>query len=270
MQRKGLMVVMLLGWLFGPPSMVQKASEAYHARQYPEALKGYLGAIDQYPGQEPALNFNIAQSWVGIDSLAKAMTYFGKVTNASQQSPQFASWAWNNLGCIFASDKNPQMTPQPQGGMPMGAPQMGAQPAGPSGASQQDQMAAMEQALKAFKDALKLDNDNDIARYNYELLKRRIQQQQQNQNQDQQQQDQQQEQQEQQDQQNTPDQQNDAPQPQENKGNQQQGQGGDPQQMSAAEAERLLEAMNANEKKFLQQLEKGRKRRTYNEDGPDW
>ena len=40
--------------------------------------------------------------------------------------------------------------------------------------------------------------------------------------------------------------------------------------MSGEEAKRLLDAMNSNEKKFLQQLEKGKKHRTYNNDGPDW
>jgi hypothetical protein len=279
--RKGLLMIMVLGWLFGPPSIVEKATEAYNGKHYAEAAAGFGTAHDLYPGQHPALNFNTGQCWMYLDSVNKAKVWYGKVTNASKESPQMASWAWNNLGCIFGSDKAQAGAPagapgimpgQAPGGMPMGAmPGMGQQAQGG------DPKAGLEQALQAFKDALKLDHDNELARYNYELIKRKLQQQQQQQQQNQdQQQDQQDQKQDQQDQkqQQGQDQQKDQPQNQENKGNQgnpqQQGEGGEPQQMSAAEAERLLEAMNSNEKKFLQQIEKGKKHRTYNEDGPDW
>jgi hypothetical protein len=273
--RKGLLMIMFLGWLFGPPSAVQKATEAYNSQKYVEAVTGFSSAHDSYLGQHPALNYNTAQGWLHLDSIAQAMTWYGKVTNASKESTQIGSWAWNNLGCIFASDKQgpaptggsiPAQGQQAQAGMPM-------QPQG-GGA---DPMARLEQSLQAFRDALKLDHDNEIARYNYELIKHKIQQlkdqQQQNQDQNQDQQEQEQDQKkEDQNQQKQQDQQNDSQQPKENKGNQGQkpGEGENPQQMSAAEAQRLLDAMNANEKKFIQQIEKGKKHRTYNEDGPDW
>lgn len=268
--RKGLLVIMFLGWLFGPPSAVQNAAESYKAQKYAEAVAAFSTAHDNYPRQHAALNFNTAQCWLHLDSLAQATSWYGKVTNASQQAPQMGSWAWNNLGCIFASAQ-PAAGPMggPQGAMPAQGAPMGAQQ---GGANPMDQLA---QALQAFKDALKLDHDNEFARYNYELIKRKMQQQQQQQDQQQDQQDQQQDEQqkkENQDQQKGKDQQQESPQNQENKGNQgQQKPGeGEAQQMSPEEAKRLLDAMNANEKKFLQQIEKGKKHRTYNEDGPDW
>jgi tetratricopeptide (TPR) repeat protein len=274
--RKGVLLIMVFGWLFGPPSSVQKATEAYGAAQYAEALAGFNVAQESYPTQLSALSFNVGQCWFRMDSIAKAQQWYGKVTNTGKESPQMASWAWNNLGCIFASAQ-PQGAPGQMPGMMPGQAQAGM-PMGMQGppAQQGGQMGQLEQALQAFKDALKLDHDNELARYNYELIKHKIQQQQQqqnqDQNQDQQQQDQQQQDQQDQQQQKGQDQKQDQPQNQENKGNpnQQQGEGGEPQQMSAAEAERLLEAMNANEKKFLQQIEKGKKHRTYNDDGPDW
>jgi hypothetical protein len=271
--RKGLLAIMFLGWLFGPPSIVQKATEAYNAQKYAEAAAGFTTEFENYPTQHSALNFNIAQSWFKLDSIAKATTFYGKVTNVAKESPQMGSWAWNNLGCIFSNA-------QPgAGGMPgqMSAQMPGQAQAGGPNPQQQDAAPAspLEQALQAFKDALKLDHDNELARFNYELIKRKIQQQQQ-QNQDQnedqkedQKQDQKQD--DQKDQQNQPKNQQNQPKNQENKADQKKpGEGENPQEMSAAEAERLLEAMNSNEKKFLQQLEKGKKLRTYNEDGPDW
>jgi tetratricopeptide (TPR) repeat protein len=262
--RKGLLVIMFLGWLFGPPSAVQEASKAYEAQQYAKAVAGFSTAHDAYPRQHPQLNFNTAQAWLRLDSVAQATSWYGKVTNASQQAPQLGSWAWNNLGCIYAA---PPASSNPAAGQ--GMPMMGGQMPGQGGA---DPKAQLEQALQAFKDALKLDPDNEIARYNYELIKHKIRQQQQQQQQDQQQEQEQEEEQQKdkQDQQPQKDQQKDSPQNQENKGNQGQGEGENAAQMSEVEAQRLLDAMNANEKKFLQQIEKGKKHRTYNEDGPDW
>lgn len=290
--RKGTwMVVLVLGWLFGPPSNVQKASEAYQAKRFKEAVALFAGEMPNYPGQQSGLNFNQAQCWMLMDSNSRAMSLFGNCTQSYAENRQVASWSWNQIGTLFASGKGPKAQ-QPTGSQPGAAnpgmqpgmdPMMGANPGmspmmgGAPAAGQQQTMVSREElqmALQAFKDALKLDHDNEVARYNYELVKRKLQQQDQNQNQDQnqdqqQQQEQQQQQQQQQDQQNKP-----KPQPQENKGNQQQqqqqGEGKDPMEMSMEEAERILAAMNSNEKKFLQQLERGKKHKTYNDDGPNW
>lgn len=280
MRRGIILVVMVLGWLFGPPSNVQHAKEAYAAKKYKEAGALYNAEIENYKGQEPQLNFNIGQCWMMQDSIQRAMVAFGRVTNSEKQNPQMASWAWNQVGAIFASGKDQSATPDPNNpgaqpgaaNMPMG--QMLGQ--GQPQQGQQVSREKLEQALQAFKDAVKADNDNDIARYNYELIKRKLQQQDQNQQQDQQQ-DQQQQDQQKQDQQKQDQQQQQQQQPEnkENKGqqgqqDQQQGEKKDGEQMSQEEAERILAAMNANEKKFLQQIEKHKKHRTYNHDGPDW
>lgn len=282
--RKGtLMVVLFLGWLFGPPSNVQKAGEAYQAKRYKEAVGLYAGEMENYLGQQIRLNFNQAQCWMRLDSNAKALNLFSNCTQAYAESRQVASWSWNQIGTLLAMGKAPKAPQQPGGAQPGAAnPAPGMQPGmnpmmgmDPNAAQQTAAVSRedLELALNSFKEALKLDHDNEPARYNYELIKRKLQQQDQNQNQNQenqqQQQQQNQQQQQQQNQQNKP-----KPQPQENQGNQQQqqqqGEGKDPMEMSMEEAERILSAMNSNEKKFLQQLERGKKHKTYNDDGPNW
>jgi Ca-activated chloride channel homolog len=263
--RKGILsMVLIFGWLFGPPSDVQNAKEAFLAKKYSEAATLYTSVLEQYASQHPSINFNIGQSWLFQDSTTKATAWFGRVTNGSQQDPQMASWAWNQIGTVFATKEgqpgasSQQFSPGSQPGNAMAVPGMQGKGGEQAGSS-------LDQALQAFKDALKLDHDNDIARYNYELIKRKIQQQQQQQQQQEQQQEEKKE--EQQEKKPKPDQ-NKAPK-KENQGGQQ-GEPQDTEQMSPQEAERILEAMNSNEKKFLQQLEKRKKHRTYNNDGPDW
>lgn len=281
--RKGLLLIFFMGWLFGPPSKVQVAYDNYKAGKYLDAAKTYASETPNYPDQAPAMNFNTGQGYFFADSLQLAMTQFGKVCNMSTQDPELGSIAWNNVGILHLvslEQAQKQAQQAQQQGMQAGTMQ-GAQPSAPN---QEEMKAKMMIALQAFKDALKLDHNNDIARYNYELLMRRIkqqeQQQQQQQDQQQEQQDQQQEQQENQEQ-NKPDQgqdqENDSQPKEEKNANQdpnKQGQGegqGKESQMSGEEAQRLLEAMNSNEKKFLQQLEKGKKRKVYSEkDGHDW
>ncbi|MFN8393556.1 MAG: hypothetical protein U0176_02660 [Bacteroidia bacterium] len=286
--RKGtLMVVMFLGWLFGPPSNVQKAGEAYQAKRFQEAASLYAGEMENYLGQQVSLNFNQAQCWMRLDSNTKALNLFSNCTQSYAESRQVASWSWNQVGTMLAMGKAPKPQQQPGGAQPGAAnPGMapGMQPGmnpmagmNPGGAQQPPQVSRedLELALNSFKEALKLDHANEIARYNYELIKRKLEQQDQNQNQNQDQQQQQQQQQQQDQQQQNQNQQNKPkPQPQENQGNQQQqqqqGEGKDPMEMSMEEAERILSAMNSNEKKFLQQLERGKKHKTYNDDGPNW
>lgn len=270
--RKGIaLMIMMFGWLFGPPSAVEEAKKAYEAKRYTVAIPLYEGAFEAYQGQHATLNFNIAQCWLMQDSGQKAISWYGKVTNAHAENPQMASWAWNQIGTTFATGKDQpsqgqqQMNPGSQPGA-AGSPSMPFGAGQGAGQGQTVSREKLEQALVAFKDALKLDNDNDIARYNYELIKRKLQQQDQNQD-NQQNQDQQQQDQEKQQQDNQP-KQKPQPQNQENQGNQ--GEPQDVEQMSQEEAERILAAMNANEKKFLQQIEKSKKHRTYNHDGPDW
>ncbi|MFM2376541.1 MAG: hypothetical protein RLZZ165_1638 [Bacteroidota bacterium] len=275
-----LLTIMILGWLFGPPSNVQKAKESYHVGKFKEAEALYASEFGAYNGQQAKLDYNIAQCWLFQDSSAQALSWYGKATNLHQEDRQSASWAWNQIGAIYATGKDPasQHPQQMAPGSPPGAANLPptAMP-GPGGQMQGNPVTRekLEQALVAFKDALKLDNDNEVARYNYELIKRKLQQQDQEQNQDQQQnqkqeqqQDQKKQDQEKQDQQKQPE--NKENQAQNGQNDKKPGEEGEGEEMSQEEAERILSAMNANEKKYLQQIEKHKRLRTYNHDGPDW
>ncbi len=130
--------------------------------------------------------------------------------------------------------------------------------AGNSAAMQQQ----LEAALDAYRSALIIDPENEDAKYNYEFVKRQLeeQQQQQNdenqenqeQNQDQRQnQDQQQNQDENQEQQQNPDQE----QQQQNQEQQEQQQQ-NPEELSEEEAQRIMQALENEEEQLLRQVQK--------------
>ncbi|MDD4142700.1 MAG: VWA domain-containing protein [Bacteroidales bacterium] len=122
------------------------------------------------------------------------------------------------------------------------------------------------EALEAYKQSLRLDPNNNDARYNMLMTKKKLDQngQQNNSNRDQQNQDQQNQDQQNQDQQNQDqqqqDQQNQDQQQDQQNQDQQQGQQGDEQQgeemnISKEDAERMLEAMKSDEKKTLMKVQ---------------
>jgi hypothetical protein len=276
--KKSLLFIMFLSWLFGPPSNVQRGFELFESGKFQEAAQLWEAELENYPGQSMAFHHNLGLAYFNGDSVARSMEQFAKVANMAKQDPILASWSFNNSGVGIlkkTGDEQQAQQQQAQQGMGMGM-GMGMQGQAQQ-QGQQDAMASMEQALKSFQEALRLDHNNSIARYNYELLKHKMQQQQQQQeqqNEDQQQQNKDQQQEQNQNQQGQ-DQQEDSPPKQENSGqNQGNGQGqneGAAGEMTEQEAQRLLDALNANEKKFLQQLEKGKKRKVYSEkDAHDW
>jgi Ca-activated chloride channel homolog len=263
--RKGILAIMMLGGLFGSPSTVQKAKEAFDAKNYKSAIALYQESLENYRSQATAIDFNIGQAWFLMDSTQKALSQYGKVSNQAKTEPVLASWAWNNVGCLQAAQPQAQSAPPAMGMSPNMPSQAG------NAAAEQDPTAFLQQALESFKEALKIDHNNEAARYNYELIKRRLQQQQdqQQQNKDQEKQQDQQQQQDQNKNEQKQDGQNESPENKENKGDKQ-GEG-ETQEMTAQEAQRLLDAMNSNEKKFIQQIEKSKKHRVYEDDnGHDW
>lgn len=258
--RPVLLITLFLGSLFGGPSAPQQAKEKFDGQKFAEAAKLYESAIDKYPRQRATLEYNIAQSWLMQDSAGPAIAWYGRAA-ASKLQPYPASYAWNNTGVLLAS-MQPNQGPAPAGGN-----------SGQAGDPLQQQIDQLQRALEALKSSMRLLPENDIARYNYELLKRRQdklkdQQQNQQQNQDQQQEQEQ----EKEEQESDKNKQENKPRPKNN--TEKKGQS-DEEQMEAEEmgmeqAKMLLEAMKENEKKFLQQLEKSKKHKANRQDGPDW
>jgi|GEM_PF-2346195 len=295
--RHTILSIMFIGGLFGGLSVPEQALEKLEGGDYNGAIALYDSTLvlPDYDDEHRAIHFNIGQAHIQSDSFDLAQAAYSKCTQLSPAEKgllserEIASSAWNNIG--LARIKRGNEAQQSGGGqMAIGGnnmPNMG-QPQGGDASK-----AIFDEALKSFKEALKMDPENETARFNYELLKKRIQQAEQQQekkdqeNQDQDQDQNQNQQDDKQDQENKEDQnkqnqedqgkpdknkQDNAQENKEKKGQDQQNQGESDQQMSEQQAKQLLEAMNEKEKQFIQQLEKrakkkGRKKRS---DGPDW
>ena len=127
---------------------------------------------------------------------------------------------------------------------------------------QQEAGKALPASIEAFKESLRLDPEDQDAKYNLayaqNLLKKQQQQQQQqqNQNQDQQKDDQQQDQQQKQDQQQEQQQQNQQEQQEQEQEQQQRQQQQRQEEISKEDAERILQALKNDEKKTLEKLKK--------------
>lgn len=157
----------------------KSAEEAYAAKQYEEAVRHYKILSDSLYVREDPLLYNLGNAYMQLADTSNARQTFSMLTASKDKNVQ--SLAFQQLGYIQQGSKNYQ------------------------------------QALNLFKNSLKANPANEQARYNYELLKKLLDQQQEqdqdDQNKDQDQQDDQQDQ-DQQDDQQDQDQQDDQQQEQ--------------------------------------------------------
>lgn len=256
---------------------ITKADKAYKDQDFQTSVNEYFYLTDVLKETDPKIQLDMAQSYFRQqDTLALA--HYAKLVRS--ENAVVRSIANNQLGILKAT-------------------QMGNIQGKPS--SQEKQKDYMEQAINHFADAMRAHASNDIARYNYELLKRiKEQQQQQNkqdkkddkkdQKKDQKEQQQKQDQQDKKDQQKKEDQKKQDQQKkegeQEKKEQQQQNQQKSEEQkkkeqmesvskelkkmkMTPEKAEMLLNAMKNAEKQYLQQ---NRRKATQKSDPnkPDW
>lgn len=161
-----LIIVALLALI--DPAMVRKinaakaaAEEAFKKGDYTAAMRHYRYLVDSLGVTEDEVMLNLANaSYLAADT-ATAFNSYQAVTDSPK--PEIRSKAYQQLGLMA------------------------------------NQRGRHEEALNLFKQAIKAAPHNDDARYNYEMLKKKLeeekqqQQEQQQQNQDQQQQDQQKE-----------------------------------------------------------------------------
>ncbi|MCB9230075.1 MAG: hypothetical protein H6581_00305 [Bacteroidia bacterium] len=295
-----LIILLFLGGILGPPSHLEMAKENYAQKKYAESIAEFEAALEQYPLKAQAIRYNIGQNQMAMDSLPLAMeSYFRAFDDVEKE---LTSMSHNNQGVVQtrmakAMQEGLQKQMQAQQGQQQ-------QPGGPNaGGMQPSQMQDVQKvssellktALESFKEAMRKFPDNEQARFNYELLKRRLdqnqQQQQQQQNQDQQNQQQDQQNQDKQDNQdqnqsqdqNKQDQDSDQEQQSQkqnqssskNKQNNRQPQEGKGEKAEYSEIpdgmeEQVLKAMEGKEKQFLQELRKSAKKQENRTDGPDW
>ncbi len=217
-------IVLLTLSLFGPPAYIGEARQFFEQGKFAEAEIALQKAIEFHGDKSPEIWYNIGQCRLAIDSTQQALEAYGRATD--KHFPVIGSYALNNAGVIRVKDKD--------GAMP---------------------------AMEAFKEALRRNPDNELARYNLELLKKLQQQQEQQQEQ----QEQEQEQEQKQDQKQQQQKQDPKANPKEGKGEKQ-----EYREISPEQAKMILEGMKDNEKQFIQQLHKSAKTKPENDGKPSW
>ena len=233
-----MMVVPMLSMAQSDKNLVRQGNKDYQNAAYNEAEINYRKALDKNPANTVA-QFNLGGAMYSQENFEKAAEVYA-ATDIKEKSPEEKSAVYYNLGNSMLK-------------------------AGKS-----------DEAITAYKQALRENPKNEEARYNLEYLRQKQQQQQnKDQNKDDkkdqdkknQDQDKDQEKQDQKDQNKDKQEQNkdqqdqqqqDQPQDQKNeqgKQNEQQS-----QKISKKDAERMLDALKNNEKKTLEKLKKAKKK----------
>lgn len=122
--------------LTGDDGLLTQAEVAYLKGSYTESVQLYRQALREYPEKSTQIRFNIAQCYGQMDSTLEAIQNYEQATRSADA--ELASQAFNNLGEINASVEN------------------------------------LEKAKDQFMRALNRDPENDKARYNFELVVRRL------------------------------------------------------------------------------------------------
>ena len=220
-------IFIFLGGLLSPPANLGDARKLFDDNLFAESVSSFNEALKNYPTKSPEIWFNIGQCWLALDSTQWALDAYGKAT--SRDYPTVSSYALNNAGVIAAS-KNQKV----------------------------------EEAMEAFKEALRRDPDNEFARYNYELLKKKSEQQQQEQQQDQEQEEKKDE------EKKEPKDNKDKKDQQQQKPKEGQGEKAEYKDLSEEQAKMILEGMKENEKQYLQQLRRSPRTKPEQDGKPAW
>lgn len=144
----------------------KEAEQAYKEKDYPTAINRYNILLDSLNVEDENIRMNLAHAYLRADDTAAAQQNYSRMISSDNR--QVKSLAYQQLGVINSDKKQ------------------------------------YKEALGLFKESLKADPSNEESRYNYELVKKLLEEQQQqdqeqqNQDQNQQNQDQQSEDQEQQ------------------------------------------------------------------------
>ncbi len=116
---------------------LREGERLYHAGQYQGSVRAYLLSLRQHPDQRAYVRFNLAQAYLRMDSLGQALLLLEQINEPND--PALMSLAANNAAVIRLR----------QGRYP--------------------------ESLEGFRRALVLDDENEIARYNFELVSKRMQ-----------------------------------------------------------------------------------------------
>ncbi|MEZ4776355.1 MAG: tetratricopeptide repeat protein [Bacteroidia bacterium] len=132
-----LYVILLAGNISGKEKSLSLAAEAFHSGDYHTSILHYGDALKAYPAQAASIHYNIGQCYLALDSTERALQFFHLVLD--RNANDVAAMASNEIGLLLIRRQRPK------------------------------------EALEAFREALIFDPENETARYNYELLRKRMQ-----------------------------------------------------------------------------------------------
>ena len=128
-------------------SAIDLAADTYAKAEYEQSITNHLVLIDEFGYASPELDYNLGLSSQYAEKLEEATGYYDKASIAPNK--MLASFAFNQGGVLLGDKKE------------------------------------YEPALSKFKSALIQDPNNEVARYNYELLARWLQRDEERKNEDQ-------------------------------------------------------------------------------------
>lgn len=199
-------------------ALKKEAKEAYLSGDYQKAIENYQYLVDSFDVKDDMLMLNLSNAYYKINDTTNAISNYQSLLESPTR--EVRSIAYQQLGIIKSQSKK------------------------------------YKEALQDFKQSLKANPVNNDARYNYELLKKLIQEQEQPQQQQQQQQnkDQQQNKKQQEDQQKQEQKEQQKEEEQQDQQNQQNQEGEDQQQQEQQEGQEKEEETDEGEKQQMPQL----------------
>lgn len=214
---KWLLLTLLTFIPWSSPSLMELAQEAFAKKEFHKAGRMYEAIGEKWPELRYPAGYNAAVCHLKIDSLQPSMAIFAGLSRAT--NVEIKSRALNNRAVYLAKEKK------------------------------------IGEAMELLKQALREYPENDLARYNLEILRKPPP------NPPPPPPDPEQENQKQKQKQNKPS----KPKPTEQLGNR-----SEEAVVSLQEAEKLLEEMNRREEQFLQQLRKKVKGKSERDGKPNW
>ncbi len=130
-----LLATIFTGFVSGNGSL-RTAMTHYEKEAYAQSILAYREALTHYPEISTQIYYNIGICFLKMDSVAKAVNYFQR--SIQGEDGKAASMAANDLGVILTD------------------------------------FYREKEALRNFKKALTLDPSNEHARFNYEMLRRKL------------------------------------------------------------------------------------------------